>query len=332
MNDIILDVFMLGGGGLLLYFGAEWLVAGAAGLARSVGVSGLVIGLTVVAYGTSTPEVIVGMQAAFAGHSDIALANVLGSNIANLGLILGLAAMLRPARIDATLFRRELPLLVASALVVPLLLLDGQIQQWEGIALLTVAALYTAWMVYSSRRAIGNAVIAAVVADLADTADSANSAGAPSPQHGRARLAGIAIVGLAVLIVGGQLLVGGAVGAAHKLGMSERIVGLTIVAVGTSLPELVTSIIATRRGHTDIAVGNVIGSNIFNVLLCLGGASMVGRVGAPIQTVALDVGAMIAFTLVATVMMRSGRIVTRIEGLILVLGYAAFLTLLVALG
>ena len=329
MNDIILDVFMLGGGGLLLYFGAEWLVAGAAGLARSVGVSGLVIGLTVVAYGTSTPEIIVGMQAAFAGHSDIALANVLGSNIANLGLILGLAALLRPARIDATLFRRELPLLVASALVVPLLLLDGQIQQWEGIALLTVAVLYTAWMVYRSRRAIGNAVIAAVVADLADTA---NSAGAPSPQHGRARLAGIAIVGLAVLIVGGQLLVGGAVGAAHKLGMSERLVGLTIVAVGTSLPELVTSLIATRRGHTDIAVGNVIGSNIFNVLLCLGGASMVGRVGAPIQTVALDVGAMIAFTLMATVMMRSGRTVTRLEGLILVLGYAAFLTLLVALG
>jgi len=327
MSTIVLDFFMLGGGGLLLYFGAQWLVAGAAGLARSVGVSGLTIGLTVVAYGTSTPEVIVGMQAALAGHSDIALANVLGSNIANLGLILGLAAILRPARIDGTLFRRELPLLVASALVVPLLLLDGQVQRWEGIALMTVATLYTAWMVHSSRKATGGAVMAAIV-----TADAADAAGAPSPRGGRARLAAIAVGGLAVLIVGGQLLVEGAVGAAYKIGLSERIVGLTIVAVGTSLPELVTSIIATRRGHTDIAVGNVIGSNIFNVLLCLGGASVVGRVGAPLEAVALDVGAMIAFTLVGTVMMRSGRTVTRIEGIILVLGYAAFLTLLVALG
>lgn len=327
MSNVVLDVFMLGGGGLLLYFGAEWLVVGAAGLARSLGVSGLVIGLTVVAYGTSTPEVIVGMQAAFAGHSDIALANVLGSNIANLGLILGLAAILRPARIDGTLFRRELPLLIASALVVPLLLLDGNVQRWEGITLMTVAALYTGWVVRSSRKAIGGAVVAAIV-----TADSADAAGAPSPRGGRVRLAAIAVVGLIVLIVGGQLLVEGAIGAAHKIGMSERIVGLTIVAVGTSLPELVTSIIATRRGHTDIAVGNVVGSNIFNVLFCLGGASLVGPVGSPLEAVGVDVGAMIAFTIMGTVMMRSGRTVTRIEGIILLLGYAAFLTLLVVLG
>ncbi len=324
MSGVVLDAFMLGGGGLLLYFGAEWLVAGAAGLARSLGVSGLIIGLTVVAYGTSTPEVIVGMQAAIAGHPDIALANVLGSNIANLGLILGLAAILRPARIDGVLFRRELPLLVASALAVPLLLLDGRVQRWEGTALMAVAVLYTAWMIHSSRKATGGAVAAAAV-----TADAADAAGAPSPRGGWPRLVAIAIVGLAVLVVGGQLLVAGAVGVAHELGMSERVVGLTIVAVGTSLPELVTSIIATRRGHTDIAVGNVVGSNIFNVLLCLGGASVVGLVGSPLHAVALDVGAMIVFTLVGVVMMRSGRTVTRLEGTILVLGYAAFLVLVV---
>jgi cation:H+ antiporter len=326
MSDVVLDAFMLGGGGLLLYFGAEWLVAGAAGLARSLGVSTLVIGLTVVAYGTSTPEVIVGMQAAFAGHSDIALANVLGSNIANLGLILGLTAILRPAQIDGTLLRREMPLLVASALVVPFLLLDGRVHRSEGVALMIVAVLYTAWVVHSSRRATGEAVEAAAV-----TADSADAAGAPSPRGGWARLVAIAVGGLAALVVGGQLLVEGAVGLAREIGMSERVVGLTIVAVGTSLPELVTSIIATRRGHTNIAVGNVVGSNIFNVLICLGGASVVGRVGSPLATVALDVGAMIAFTLVGVVMMRSGRTVTRIEGSILVLGYAAFLASLVVL-
>jgi cation:H+ antiporter len=327
MTGVGLDLVMLAGGGVLLYLGAEWLVAGAAGLARSLGMSALVIGLTVVAYGTSTPELIVGMQAALAGHSEIALGNVLGSNIANLGLILGLAAILRPTLVDGALLRRELPLLVVSALAVPLLLLDGLIQGWEGAGLIAVAVLYTGWMVRSARKATGEAVAAAAV-----TADAADAAGAPTPRGGRLRLVAIAVVGLAVLVVGGQLLVEGAVGLARVIGMSDRTVGLTIVAVGTSLPELVTSIIATRRGHTDIAVGNVVGSNIFNVLLCLGGASVVGTVGSPLSTVAVDVGAMIAFTVVGAAMMRSGRTVTRIEGGVLVLGYAAFLTILVGLG
>lgn len=325
MNGTVpLDLALLAGGGLLLYFGAEWLVAGAAGLARSFGVSALIVGLTVVAYGTSTPEVIVGVQAALGGHPEISLGNVLGSNIANFGLILGLAALLRPARIDRTLLRRELPLLVATALAVPLLLLDGRVQQWEGASLLTVAALYTGWMVLGSRKATGEALTAAAV-----TADAADAAGAPTPRGGRARLAAIAVVGLVVLVVGGQLLVEGAVGVARAIGMSERVVGLTIVAVGTSLPELVTSIIATMRGHTDIAVGNVVGSNIFNILLCLGSASVAGQVGAPLQTVALDVGAMVGFSVMGAAMMRSGRTVTRLEGLVLLLAYAAFLTALV---
>jgi cation:H+ antiporter len=325
MTGVVLrDISMLVGGGLLLYWGAELLVAGAAGLARSLGVSSLIIGLTVVAYGTSTPELIVGTQAALVGRSEIALGNVIGSNIANLGLILGLATVLRPARIDRTLLRRELPLLVVSALVVPVLLLDGIVQAWEGAGLMTVAALYTAWMVHGSRRATNEARKAA-----ATTADAPD---APEPKGGRARLVAVAIAGLVLLIIGGRLLVEGAVGIAHAMGMSERIVGLTIVAVGTSLPELVTSLIATARGHTDIAVGNVVGSNIFNVLLCLGCTSVLGRVGSPLSAIALDVGAMIAFSVVGAAMMWSGRTVTRLEGLLLVLGYAAFLTGLVITG
>jgi cation:H+ antiporter len=320
---VILDLTMLTGGGLLLYFGAEWLVAGAAGLARALGVSALTIGLTVVAYGTSTPEVIVGVQAAAGGHPELALGNVLGSNIANLGLILGVTALIRPARIDAALPRRELPLLALSALAVPVLLLDGAVQQWEGATLLLVAALYTVWLVRSSRSPGETAAAANVTAEAADVA------GAPTPRGGRARLVGIAVIGLLLLVVGGQLLVEGAVGVARAIGMSERVVGLTIVAIGTSLPELVTSVIASVRGHTDIAVGNVVGSNIFNILLCLGSASVVGRVGSPLASVALDVGAMIAFSLVGAAMMLTARTVTRIEGTLLVVSYAVFLGLLV---
>ncbi len=321
---MLIDLSLLTGGGLLLYFGAEWLVAGAAGLARSLGVSALIVGLTVVAYGTSTPEAVVGMKAAIAGHPDIALGNVLGSNIANIGLILGLTAIIRPTGIDGSLARRDVPLLLASALAVPLLLLDGRVRAWEGAALMAVAVLYTAWVVRTARVASAEAIAAVAV-----TADVADAAGAPSLRGERVRLAIIAVVGLVVLVAGGQLLVEGAVGLARAIGMSERVVGLTIVAVGTSLPELVTSLIATIRGHADIAVGNIVGSNIFNVLFCLGCSSVVGHVGSPLAGVALDVGAMVAFSIVGATMMRSARTITRAEGALLLLGYAAFLTCLI---
>ncbi len=324
---MLLDLAMLAGGGTLLYFGAEWLVAGAAGLARSFGVSALLVGLTVVAYGTSTPEVVVGVQAAAGGHSAIALGNVLGSNIANLGLILGLTALVKPTHIDRSLRRREIPVLVLSALVVPLCLLDGEVAWWEGAALLAVAVGYTGVMVRTARAgATADALAAAAV-----TAAAADAAGAPTPGPSRPRLAGLALAGLCTLVVGGHLFVEGAVGGARALGISERVVGLTIVAVGTSLPELATSLIAAYRGHSDIAVGNVVGSNIFNVLLCLGAASFAGPVGAPLDTVALDVGAMVVFTLVAAVMMRTERTLTRLEAGVLLLGYVAFLVA-VALG
>lgn len=316
------DLTMLAGGGLLLYFGAEWLVAGAAGLARSLGVSTLLIGLTVVAYGTSMPEVLVGVQAAIEGHRDIALGNVLGSNVANLGLILGVTALMRPTPVDRLLPRREVPVLVLSALAVPLVLLDGIVQWYEGAALVITAIAYTTWMVRTSQRSVAQAAGAAKAA-----AEAADLAGAPRVQ-GRAKLAGLALIGLLVLLVGGRLLIEGATGVARALGISERLVGLTIVAVGTSLPELATSLIAAFRGHPEIAVGNAVGSNIFNVLLCLGAASIAGQVGAPLGVVALDVAAMVALTLVSALMMRAERTITRIEGGTLLAGYLAFLILI----
>jgi cation:H+ antiporter len=322
------DWLQLLGGGLLLYFGAEWFVGGASALALALRVPQLLVGLTVVAYGTSAPEVIVGIQAASAAHGEVALGNVVGSNIANIGLILGVAALIRPARVDGALRRRELPVLVVTALVVPLLLLDGVVRRWEGGALLLVAAAYTAWMVRAAR---SGAAVAAAKDDAAVAGDAADAAGAPAPK-GPLRAAGTAAIGLVVLLVGGHLFVGGAVSVAQTLGMSERLVGLTIVAVGTSLPELVTSVIAARRGHSDLAVGNVVGSNIFNVLLCLGAASVAGTVGAPLRTVAFDVAALVLMTAVAALFIRSERTISRLEGAVVLALYVAFAALTVARG
>jgi cation:H+ antiporter len=312
-------------GGLLLYFGAEWFVGGASALALALRVPQLIVGLTVVAYGTSAPELIVGIQAAVQNRGDVALGNVVGSNIANVGLILGLATLVRPARVDASLRRRELPVLVLSAALVPLILGDGRVASWEALMLLGFAVAYTVWMARSTRAAqvVGQAKVDAVV-----TADAADTAGAPAPK-GIARSSIVALLGLVVLLVGGNVFVGGAVEVARALGMSDRLVGLTIVAVGTSLPELVTSVIAAVRGHSDIAIGNVVGSNIFNVLLCLGGAALVGGVGSEIKQVSVELAMMVLMTLLAAVFIRSERLITRVEGGVALAVYVTFTTFLV---
>lgn len=320
----MLDLASMVGGGVLLYFGAEWLVGGAAGIARSLGVSALLVGLTVVAYGTSMPEVVVGVAAAADGHPEIALGNVLGSNVANLGLILGLTALVRPTPVSRVLRTRELPVLILATLSVPVLLLDGRVGRWEGAALLTLALVYTYVMIRGSRAAAARAPEAAKA-----TAEAADVAGAPAAaaaegRRATLRLGMLALVGLFALVLGGHVFVSGATGVARAAGISERVVGLTIVAVGTSIPELATSVIAAWRGHAEIAVGNVVGSNIFNVLLCLGSAAMVGEVGAPLGAVALDAGAMIALTLVGAFLLRTERRVTRVEGAFLIALYATF--------
>jgi cation:H+ antiporter len=321
-----MDVALLLVGGIMLYFGAEWLVGGASRLALSLRVPQLVVGLTVVAYGTSAPEVIVSIQAAAGGHGDVALGNVIGSNIANLGLILGLSVVLRPARVDGALRRRELPLLLASTLALPLILLDGMVRVWEACLLLLVAAAYTAWTIRSSR---SRAVLAEAFAQTAVTAEAADLGGAPAPR-GRYRQVAVAAVGLAVLLVGGHLFVSAATTLARSWGMSERVVGLTIVAIGTSLPELATSLIAAARGHSDIAVGNVVGSNIFNVLLCLGAAGMFGSIATSPSALAFDLGVLTIMTIAGLVFMRTARSFRRWEGGILLITYLVFLIYLLS--
>lgn len=316
------------GGGVLLYFGAEWFVGGASALALALRVPQILVGLTVVAYGTSAPEVIVGVQAAIDGHGEVALGNVVGSNIVNIGLILGLAALIKPARVDGALRQRELPMFAASALLVPLLMLDGAVRRWEAAGLLLVAAAYTGWMIRAARSA---SMVAEAKAEATAAEQAADEAGAPK-RGGALRAAATAAVGLLILLLGGNLFVDGAVSVAHALGMSDRLVGLTIVAVGTSLPELVTGVIAARRGHADIAIGNVVGSNIFNVFLCLGAAALAGPVHAPLRTLGVDLAGLLVMTGLGAMFIRSERTISRLEGALAVGLYVAFTVVTVVRG
>ncbi len=315
------------GGGILLYFGAEWFVGGASALALALGIPEILIGLTVVAYGTSAPEIIVGVEAAVAGYGEVAIANVIGSNVANIGLILGIASLVRPARVNGSLRRRELPVLLLTTAVIPLLLADDRVSQVEGAGLLLVAGAYTTWMILAARAAASMSMLERSAKAASAAADAA---GASKPRDTRRAVLAV-VIGLAALLVGGNFFVDGAVSAAKILGLSERLVGLTIVAIGTSLPELVTSVIAARRGHSDLAVGNVIGSNIFNVLLCLGAAATASPLSAPLRTLRADLAMLMIITVVAAVFIRTERVISRREGAAAVALYATFLAVSVAL-
>jgi cation:H+ antiporter len=309
---------------LLLYLGAEWLIKGAAGLGRSFGVPPLVIGLTVVAYGTSAPEFVVSLVAAFRGMGSLALGNVIGSNLANLGLILGFTTVVAPLAVDGVLIRREGPVMFFASLLIPLVLLDGIVSRYEGLLLGLFALVFT---YVTGRRSMRDPKKSSVPAEGLAEAD-AEAAGAP-PGADRFRLAGIALSGLILLIVGGQVFVNGASGLAIALGLSQRIVGLTVAAVGTSTPELAASIIAALRGHPSIAVGNVIGSNIFNVLFVLGGVAAVRPISGSIRAFSFDLACLIAVTLIGLLLVRSARFIRRAEGAFLILCYGAYLSLVI---
>jgi cation:H+ antiporter len=319
---LAVDIAQLGGGLLLLYFGAEWLVAGAAGLAWSFGVRPLIIGLTIVAYGTSSPELVVGISASLRDQGAIALGNVIGSNIANVGLILAIAALIRAPRVDRQILARELPVLAVATLLVPLLLLDGTVSMIEAVTLLGLAVGYSAWMIKTSRRG--------TVAEAGEIAEDAAAAVGLRPPRRRAVLAGLTALGLAMLVGGGHLLVAGAVGIAREIGMSDHLIGLTIVAVGTSLPELATSVVAAMRGHGDLAVGNVVGSNIFNVFLILGASGVAGRISARLDDLVLELVVLGAMTAIAGITMATRRTVGRAVALVMLVGYVLFLLLVVA--
>lgn len=322
------------GGGLLLYFGAGWLIGGASDLARALRVPQVIIGLTIVAYGSSAPELIVGVQAASAGHGDVALGNIIGSNVVNIGLIFALSVLIRPIHVDASLRTRELPMLVASAAVLPLVFFDGQLSSWELGGLLLAALLYGGWMVSAARQAQRAAALGATTgaAPAPSGADpSAAEASADEPLS-LSRAALLTAVGLALVLWGGHTFVLGAIDVAQSVGMSERLVGLTVVAVGTSLPELMTGVMAAWRGQVGLVVGTVVGSNIFNSFVCLGAAGLAGPVAAPLDTLGLDLLGLGVMTGVAALSIRRERVISRWEGALIVLLYGGLTVLMLMRG
>ena len=304
----MLAVTSLVGGVLALLVGGELLVVGAAELARRLGVSPLVAGLTVVAFGTSLPELAVSVSAALGGAPAIAFGNVVGSNIANIGLVAGLAALLRPLDVHDDLLARELPIMVGLSLLVPALALFGGAPGFSGLdgAVLVVAFVVTLTLtVRAARRAR---------TDVRPPDD-----GTPVVRAPLLRL----LVGLAVVVGGAELTVRGAVGVADALGMSRTLVGLTIVAVGTSLPELVTTLVAVRKGQTDIALGAVVGSNVFNATAILGTTALIRPVPLPAGGT-VDLCVMLAFAVALLPFARTGRRVVRAEGALLLGAYIGY--------
>jgi cation:H+ antiporter len=322
--DILFDVISLLFGGLVLYLGAEWLVKGSAGLARAFGVKPLVIGLTVVAYGTSAPELAVSTAAILEDASAIVLGNIIGSNIANIALILGLTALISPPAVDGQLIRREVPVMCAGSLAAPFVLLDGVISMVEAAMLAATAMAFTLYTLVA-------AVPAGADDEAGDELDLDQAAArARSEDHGRLRLGMITFIGMALLIGGSDLFIASAQGLAHALGMSERLVGLTVVAVGTSLPEMAASLVAALRGYSSLAVGNIVGANIFNVFMILGVVGMIRPIHGSISGMAVDFGFLVGTTILGVLFMRGTRKITRLEGALLIASYAVFLGLAIA--
>lgn len=264
--DILINLAYIFFGLLGLFFGGNWLVDAASNIAHKLGVPALIVGLTVVAFGTSAPELMVSVRAALTGSSGIALGNVIGSNIANVGLILGVAGLIMPITVHITLVRREIPIMIGVTILAYLLMVGDQtISQLDGILLLIGFLTFNGVMLYATLSR----------SDEQKAADAATAGDSLPDDVSLPREWGILIVGIIVLVVGAELTVRGASTVAAALGVPEVVIGLTLVAFGTSLPELAASVIASMRGQSDIAVGNVIGSNIANLLLILGTTSVI---------------------------------------------------------
>ncbi len=310
-NPVVLFVL----GGLLLVGGAELLVRGASRLAVAAGITPLVVGLTVVAFGTSAPEMAVTVGSAAAGQAGVALGNVVGSNIFNVLFILGVAALIAPLVVAQQLIRFDVPLLIGVSILVLFLALDGRIGRLDGTVLFAGIVAYTVWLIHQSRQEPP-----AVVDEYA---------GSLAVPVARARpLVNVVMVliGLGLLVMGARWLVDAAVTTATALGVSELVIGLTIVAAGTSLPEVATSVLATVRGERDIAVGNVIGSCLFNLLAVLGLGGLIAPDGIPVSQGALsfDIPVMVAVAIAALPVFFTGHTIARWEAAVFLSYYLAY--------
>lgn len=294
-------------GFVLLVLGAHWLVAGAASLAVQMGISTAIVGLTIVAYGTSLPEATVSAVSAFLGNPEIALGNVVGSNIANIGLIVGVSAIVRPIPVDLAFLKRDFPILGIVTALFLFFLSDGEISRWEGGLLMVAGFLYSAFLIFAANK-------------TQNTTDEE----IPDIKSRKKQIASI-LLGLALLLGGGKLAVSGAVDIAKTLGVSERVIGLTIVAIGTSLPELAASIVAALKKQSAIAIGNILGSNIFNIVFVLGVSCILTAIRVSTgPRLNLDLLVFIGFTAFFGFFMFTLRRIARWEGVLLLAGYIAY--------
>ena len=305
--EIFLNIFYLAAGIAALYYGADFLIKGGVDIAERAGISPLVIGLTLVAFATSSPELAVSISSALNNNSDIAIGNVIGSNIANIGLILGACACIMPLGIDKQLLKFDVPVMIGvSLLTLIIYFVFAEFNRYCGIILIILLFAYMIWNIYTSRNT-----------DITIADEKKN------PRYPLYLAIIIIVVSLGVLIGGAKIFLLSAVYFAKLFNVSDAVIGLTVVAVGTSLPELATSIIATCKGQKDIAIGNVVGSNIFNLIGILGITAVIKPVNASGITV-LDMTTMVLFAIFLTVFMFTGRRLNRIEGALLLAAYIVY--------
>lgn len=308
------EILLFLGGVGVLYFGAEWLVRGSARLASSLGVSPIVVGLTVVSMGTSAPELMISVVASLGGSPDLAIGNVMGSNLANVGLVLGISAVVRPLRVSARVVEREVPvMIVITALVLPLIW-DGYVGRLEGFFLFSMLVAYLGYVVRTSKAERTEAP------DGYD--DSTDMAVGLSPQA-IARDIAFVILGVAGLVLGALAIRESALVLAQAMGISELVIGVSLVSIGTSLPELATCAVAAWREEADIAVGNILGSNVFNIAGVLGVTALVAPLEISPDVVRFEFPAVMFITVLLVPIVRTRLVIRRREGVVLLSAYLA---------
>ncbi len=306
----VIEIVMIVAGLIGLYIGAEGLVKGASSLTLRLGITPLVVGLTVVSFGTSAPELLVSLL----GSDDVAVGNILGSNVANLALILGAAALIKPVEVKARAVRRELPIMLAATLLFVALIVDGELSQLDGGILLSAMGLYLGYTFFEARRDMANAE------ELIDD----DEIGDPEERHwGLDAL--FVIGGIVGLGVGAKWMVDGSIAIAEIIGVSELVIAISVVALGTSLPELATSVVAAYRDEADLSVGNAIGSNIFNLLLVLGVVATLGDIVVGADALRIDIWVVLVVSAGIWPLLRTGHTLSRLEGLGLLAVYIGYM-------
>lgn len=292
---------------LMLCFGGNWLVSGGVNIAKKLGISPLIIGMTVVAYGTSTPELAASIAAA-GEHGEIILGNVIGSNIANVGMVIGIAAIMAVLAIQKGTLKKEIPIMLGVSLLLVVLSIDGEVSQYDGMLLIGSLIVFTIYTYKDAKKQIAN---------------NENNTFTVQQKNIYLKSGGLIGIGVALLGAGAWLTIENAVILAKSFGLSERVIGITVIAIGTSLPELITSIIAIRKGHTDIGVGNIIGSNIYNILMIMGVAATISSISIA-SNVFIDYAVMIGFSLSLLIGLKTG-VINRPIGIGLTIAYFAYL-------